>query len=153
MTPYLFFDGTCAEAMDFYAAVFGAEPADVMRFHEAPQGPGEGTGADPDRDAGRVMYAQLKVGTMILQGSDLAHGVSGPAAEARPASAFAVMHRVDDVASGEAVFDRLAEGGTVLTPYGRTFWAAGFGMVQDRFGVQWIVSTPGTPLDQVAPAA
>jgi PhnB protein len=66
-----------------------------------------------------------------------------PGEAGNPQTAFSVSHTVRDVAAGQAVFDRLLQHGAAVVPYGPTFWASGFGMVKDRFGTHWMITTPG----------
>ncbi|MDR5652155.1 VOC family protein [Ruixingdingia sedimenti] len=128
--PYLHFQGDCAAAMAFYADVFGGDLT-MMRYAEAP-------GATPDAAGGdRVMHAALAVGGGSLMGSDYPPGMAGAAQ-----ASVSISYGVPDIAAGQAVFERLAEGGEVVMPWGPTFWAQGFGMVKDRFGTHWMVSGP-----------
>ena len=135
--PYLHFQGNCAEAMQFYADVFGATDLQMMKYADAPSDVFP-AGHKP-ADDGRVMHASLTLGNAVLMGSDFPPGMDGD-----PQQAVSVAHPVSDVATGQALFDRLAEGGgTVVMPFGETFWAEGFGMVKDRFGTHWMISGPG----------
>jgi PhnB protein len=128
--PYLMFPGTCAEAMAFYAEVFGTEPPMIMRFSEAPQDEGM-----PASDG--VMHAELTLGPSQLMGSDWPEGMPGD-----PQQGVSVMHSVPDPDAGRRVFERLAEGGEVVMPFLPTFWSSGFGMVKDRFGTHWMIAAP-----------
>jgi PhnB protein len=125
--PYLMFQGDCAEAMAFYADVFGTAAPTIMRYSEAPKGEGV-----PASD--RVMHAELALGEGRLMGSDYPEGMPGD-----PQQAVSVLHPVADSAAGRRVFERLAEGGAVVMPFGPTFWSKGFGMVKDRFGTHWMI--------------
>lgn len=134
--PYLHFRGNCAEAMRFYADVFGGGDLQIMTYADAPEGtlPGE---PSPDmRD--HVMHASLSTGSGMLMASDYPPGMEGD-----PQKAVSVAHDVGDVTTGKAIFDRLLEGGDIIMPWGETFWAEGFGMVRDRFGTHWMISGPG----------
>jgi PhnB protein len=129
--PYIHFRGNCAEAMRFYADVFGAEPPVLMRYSEAPQNEGM-----PASDG--VMHAELTLGSGKLMASDYPSGMPGDEQKA-----VSVMHPVADPGAGQRIFDRLAEGGQVVMPFGPTFWSRGFGMVRDRFGTHWMIAAPG----------
>jgi PhnB protein len=130
LDAYLFFDGNCAEAMRFYARVFGGE-LDMMQTY------GESPAADdvpPDKH-GRIMHAHLKIDGRALMASDAVsedpfEGIRG----------FALSMNYDSVAEGQRVFNELADGGTVQMPLQKTFWAAAFGMLVDRFGTPWMVN-------------
>ena len=141
--PYLFFEGRCEEALDFYRRALGAEVGMVMRYRDAPEaaaGGGEGcAGATPGASGptpDMVLHASFKVGETQLMASDGMgsgtpnfQGMSlalGPATEAE----------------ARRLFDALAEGGNVQAPLGPTFFSPAFGMVADRFGLQWMVAVP-----------
>jgi PhnB protein len=128
--PYLMFQGDCAEAMAFYADVFGAGAPMIMRYSDAPEGE-----AMPASD--RVMHSEIALGEAKLMASDYPEGMPGD-----PQQAVSVMHPVPDAEAGRRVFDRLAEGGSVVMPFGPTFWSKGFGMVRDRFGTHWMIAAP-----------
>lgn len=127
--PFLGFDGNCREAMTWYAELFGAPEPTILTYADAP--PGGAPGADPDK----VMYADVRIGEALLAGGD-----SMPD---RHAAAQGMMVMVDpaDGVEGRRIFDALAAGGEVMMPFEATFWSSGFGMVRDRFGTPWIVSS------------
>lgn len=128
--PYLHFQGACAEAMAFYAAVFGGEVF-LMRYREAPD-------ATPEMAASeRVMHAALRVRGRVLMASDYPPGMAG-----EPQASVSISHLEPTEAQGRAVFDQLSEGGEEIMGWSQTFWADGFGMVKDRFGTHWLVSGP-----------
>lgn len=131
--PYLHFQGDCAEAMRFYAEVFGATDLEITTYADAPGDIGFGPSE-------RVMHASLTTAGGALMASDFPEGMDGD-----PQKAVSVMHPVDDAPSGQALFDRLLRGGDVILPFGATFWSAGFGMVRDRFGTHWMIAAPANP--------
>lgn len=126
--PYLYFDGTCADAFAAYAAVLGGEPV-LMPYSDAPPGPDIAPGA-PDR----IMYGHLAIGGQFLMASDVPPGTPLPAAP----HAF-VNLGVDSDAEAERIFAALSDGGEVRVPIAETFFAHRFGMVVDRFGTGWMV--------------
>lgn len=130
--PYLFFDGRCEEALDYYQSVLGAEIGMVMRFSETPES--LPPGAVPPGAENKVMHASLRVGeTEIL--------VSDGRCTGRPSFqgfSLSVVARSEEEA--RRIFAALGDGGTVQMPLGRTFFAATFGVVADRFGVSWMVT-------------
>ncbi len=132
-SPYLFFNGNCAEAFARYHEIFGGE-LNVMKNSDAPGGQGM-TDAAPDA----VMHASIKLGDAFLMGSDDPNSTGGPKVGA------AVAFTSPDATEGKRVFEALAEGGEVGLPFGETFWSKGFGMCTDRFGVPWMVDTAGEP--------
>ncbi len=129
---YLFFNGNCADAMQFYARSLGGSPQ-IMKAKDMPEGGGE----VPPELLDQVMHARLEIdGGGVLMASDWMDqkpypGMNGFRACLAPASA----------ADGQRIFDALADGGKVDAPFGPTFWSPGFGMLTDRFGVQWMVNT------------
>ncbi|WP_416423793.1 VOC family metalloprotein YjdN [Pseudomonas sp. App30] len=135
--PYLFFPGTCQQAIDFYCAVLGATVQFKMTFAEAPQA---SSGADcPAAPPDGIMHANLLIGTTQLMMSD------DPTPGEKTHGGFALSVATDDLAKGKAWFDGLGQGGTVRMPWGETFWAQGFGMLTDRFGVPWMVNVEKKP--------
>ncbi|NYZ61980.1 VOC family protein [Luteimonas deserti] len=127
--PYLYFDGSCAEAFAAYAAILGAPAPQLMAYAESPDGDCGG----PDA-AGRIMHAWLDLGAFALMGSDVPPGMPLPAGP----HAF-VSLGVDDDAQAERIFAALADGGAVRMPMESTFFAHRFGMLVDRFGTGWMV--------------
>ncbi len=132
--PYLFFSGQCEEAIGFYRKALGAELLMMMRFHESPEPPPPGM--VPPGFESKIMHASLRVGSMVLMLSD---GCS-PGREGF--RGFSLSFQVPTEAEAGRVFAALAEGGTVTMPLGPTFWSPCFGMVEDRFGVGWMVTVP-----------
>ena len=127
--PYIHFDGTCAEALAFYADVFGGTDLQTMRYADAP-GMSDAMAASP-----RVIHGQVTLGGGVLMASDYPPGMA-----AERQAAVSIMQTVADVATGQAVFDRLADGGAVVQPFAPSFFSPGFGMVTDRFGTHWMIS-------------
>jgi PhnB protein len=126
--PYLSFAGNAREAMTFYAEVFGATDLEFNVYGDMPPGtPDMGMGPD------KIMHAQFTLGSVPLMGSD-APGVGG-------GSDISVFHGATSKEAAKAVFDRLADGAEVTMPFGPTFWAPVFGMLKDRFGISWMITT------------
>ena len=128
--PYLHFQGQCAEALAFYADVFASPAPQLMRYGD---GPGA---ADAWKGSPRVMHGEVTIGGAKLMASDYPPGMEGA-----PQAGFSVMQSAPDVQTARRYFDRLADGGAVLDDLKATFFSPGFGMVKDRFGTHWIVST------------
>jgi PhnB protein len=148
LSPYLNFDGTCAEAMAFYAQLFGGHIVHQSTFGEMPPDPA--MPPLPESARGRMMHVQLQVGAQSLMASDTMPVPPG----ADPASCGGGYQKpqglwvsigVDSVAEGRRVFDGLAQGGQVGMPFAATFWSPGFGMVTDRFGTPWMVNVATQP--------
>jgi PhnB protein len=132
--PYLFFGGRCEEALEFYRSAVGAEVQMMMRYNESPEPP-----QLPECFHDKVMHASFRIGESTLMASD--GRCDGPVA----IEGFSLSITVPDEAEAERVFNALAEGGLVTMPLEKTFWAPKFGMLQDRFGVGWMVSVTHKP--------
>jgi PhnB protein len=135
--PYLFFDGRCEEALDFYKRALGAEVLMLMRFNEAPDPP------PPDMIApgseNKVMHASVRIGETEVLASD-GRSMGQPVFQG-----VSLSLAVTSEAEADRVFKALSEGGQIQMPIGKTFFSPRFGMVADRFGVSWmVVTTPTT---------
>ncbi|MGP6087941.1 VOC family protein [Antarctobacter jejuensis] len=129
ITPYIHFGGNCEEALTHYANVFGGEIEMLMRWSEGP----------PDVQVAPehqnwVMHASLRIGESRLMASDSMpeHFV--------PPQGISVSIEIDGPDEARAAFDALKEGGQAWMEFGPTFWSSGFGMLTDRFGIQWMIS-------------
>jgi PhnB protein len=128
--PYLFFGGRCEEAIEFYRKALGAEVEMSTRFKEAPEKqPGM-----PECFEDKIMHATLRIGDTLLMASD------GRCEGEANFEGFSLSITVTNEAEAERVFAALGEGGLVTMPLEKTFWSPKFGMLQDRFGVGWMVS-------------
>jgi PhnB protein len=126
--PYLFFDGRCDEALEFYKKTLGAEVEMLMRFKESPD-----PESCPVGGAEKVMHSAFKIGDTTVMASD-GHCTGNPTFQG-----FALSVNARNGAEAERLFVSLAEGGQVQMPLGKTFFSPSFGMVADRFGVSWMV--------------
>lgn len=129
---YLFFDGRCEEAINFYKSALGAEVVMMMRYKESPQPP---PGPPPPGD--KIMHAQLRVGQTVVLMSD-GHCAGKPLFEG-----FGLALTVPTEADADKFFGALADGGQVAMPLEKTFFSPRFGMVKDRFGILWMVLVRG----------
>ncbi|SFO86946.1 VOC family protein [Tranquillimonas alkanivorans] len=129
--PYLFFKSTCAEAMRTYAGIFGGTP-EIMTFDQMPDG---GRSGMPDMPGDAVMHAALKMGDGWLYASD------DPSCKSSAMSGCSVAVSFPTVDEARRVYDALAERGEVRMAFEPTFWSPGFGMLNDRFGISWMVMT------------
>jgi PhnB protein len=127
--PYLNFNGRCEEALQFYSKHLGAKIEMMMRFKEMPGLQQPGMTAPPDK----ILHAAFRVGDAQLLASD-SHCTGKPAFEG---IALAVTARDD--AEAKRLFGALSDGGKVQQPLIPTFFSSSFGMVDDRFGVSWMV--------------
>ncbi len=126
--PYLFFEGRCEEALEFYRAVLGAEVTALMRYKESPE-----PGMHPPGAEDKVMHANFRIGNTTMMASD-------GNCEGHPAfQGFALTLSLTDEAEVERLFGALSEGGQVQMPLATTFFSPRFGMVKDRFGLSWMI--------------
>lgn len=129
--PYLFFNGRCDEAIEFYRGTLGAEAEFLMRYNESPEP--MPPGRLPAGFENKVMHATFHIGATTLMASD------GCSTEPNFAG-FSLSLAVPTEAEAHRAFDALAVGGKSGLPLTKTFWSPCFGMVTDRFGVEWMVS-------------
>ena len=128
VTPYLFFDGRCEEAVEFYKKTLGAEVGMMMRFKDSPD-----PGMCPAAGENKIMHACVKIGGTSVMASD-GRNQGKPKFEG-----FALSVNAKDEAEADRMFAALSDGGKVQMPLGKTFFAKRFGMVADRFGVGWMI--------------
>ncbi len=129
--PYLFFDGRCDEALDFYKRAVGAEVTMLMRFKDAP----EPSLCNPGSE-NKVMHAQLRIGDTVVLASD------GRCENKPKFEGFALTVSAKSESEADTVFAALGGGGQVTMPLAKTFFAQRFGMLSDKFGVHWMVIVP-----------
>lgn len=138
LTPYLNFDGNCAEAFAFYAKLFGGSIVYQSTFGEAP------ASADmppiPESAKDRIMHVHLQLQNQSLMGSDAMPGADTTCGGYQPAQGLWISLHAADVPEGQRLFDALAQDGQTVMPFGPTFWSAGFGMTKDRFGTPWMIN-------------
>jgi|SRR5271165_324681 len=133
--PYLFFDGRCEEAIEFYKGAVGAELEMLMRHKDNPTPPQPGWLAAGSEN--KVMHACFRIGETHVMASD------GQCGGSPRFQGFSLSVSTANPAEAEAAFNRLASGGKVQMPLGKTFWSPAFGMLVDRFGVAWMVTVAG----------
>lgn len=133
--PYLFFEGNCEEAIEFYRNALDAEVEMMMRYDESPEPPPEDMVAPGSEK--KILHASLRIGGALLMASD--GGCGG-----KPNfGGFSVSLTVPDAETADRYFAAMAEGGEVMMPLGETFWSPRFGMLTDKFGVGWMIGLAG----------
>lgn len=129
LNAYLLFKGNCEEALKFYEQTLGAKIDAVMKTAGSPaekhMPPGWGD---------KVLHAKATIGNAVVFASD------APPEQYSQPQGFSISISLNDIAKGEQIFNKLAEGGATKMPFGPTFWAKGFGMCVDRFGIPWMVN-------------
>lgn len=130
---YVFFNGNCEEAAEFYRKVLGAEVQFMMRFKDSPDP--HPPGMLPPGFESKVMHMNLKIGDSVVMASD-GGGCNGGG---EGFQGFHLSIALDDKAEAERIFKALGEGGKINMPLGETFFAHAFGMLVDKFGMGWMV--------------
>jgi|SRR5689334_18463936 len=133
--PYLFLDGRCEEAIEFYRRALGARVEMLMRWKDCPEPPNDRNMIPPGGE-NKVMHAQFWVGSTKVMASD------GRCTGKPTFQGFALSLTAADEAEADRLFNTLADGGQIQMPIGRTFFSPRFGMVADRFGVSWMIVVP-----------
>jgi PhnB protein len=129
--PYLFLDGRCEEAIEFYRKALGAEVEMLLRFKDSPDTPPPGM--VPPGSENKVMHSCLRIGDARVMVSD------GRCLGKPNFQGFSLSLTVPNAAEADRVFAALGDGGQVQMPLNKTFFSPRFGMVADRFGVSWMV--------------
>ena len=130
--PYLFFHGTCEEAVEFYRKALAAEVEMMMRFKESPE-PHQ-PGMVPPGFENKIMHTSFRIGQTTIMASD------GCPGEKTKFEGFSLSLSVPSEAEADRAFAALTQGGQVRMPLTKTFWSPRFGMLEDRFGVGWMIS-------------
>ncbi len=137
--PYLFFNGRCEEAVEFYRGALGAEVEMTMLYKESPEPPPPGM--VPDGWDDKIMHTSFKIGDSVIMASDGCSSDPG-------FQGFSLSLALPDEEAAKRAFDALSEGGKVQMPLDKAFWSPCFGMLTDRFGLGWMV----TVVEETAPA-
>lgn len=129
--PYLFFNGNCEQAVEFYRKALGVEVEMIMRFKESPEAPPPGT--TPPNWGEKIMHTSFRVGTSRVMASDGCTTTPG-------FSGFSLSVAFATEAEAKRAFTAMSEGGQITMPLGKTFWSPCFGMLTDRFGIGWMIT-------------
>ena len=132
--PYLIFDGQCEEAIQFYKDILGGSISTQMRYGDAPA---DMPVSEEMKD--KIMHMTLEFGEGLLMAAD---GMQGPLKLGNNAHMSLNVPVAEEAA---AVFNSLAEDGQITMPFKEVFWGGKFGMLTDRYGVQWMVSSQHKP--------
>jgi len=133
MAPYLSFHGQCEDAFRFYEAHLGGQVGAIFRYAGSPMA----DQVPPDWQE-KVMHGSLTIGGQLMMGGDVA-----PDRYEAPRG-FSLSLQMNDTTEAERVFHALSGDGTIVMPLEKTFWAARFGMVVDRFGIPWLINCDGS---------
>jgi PhnB protein len=133
INPYLNFEGQTEEAFNFYKSVFGGEFQVIQRFKDMPEG--DKMSAE---DGNKIMHVSLPIGNgNVLMGTDTLESMGQ---KLNVGNNFSISVSTDSEAESDQIFNALVAGGEVVMPLEKAFWGAYFGMLTDRFGIQWLVN-------------
>ena len=133
MNPYLSFGGDCEEAFNFYEECLDGKLGEIFRYAGTPVS--EHVPADWQN---KVMHGSMTIGEQVLMGADIA-----PDRYEKP-QGFSLSLQIKSTTQAERIFQLLAKDGTVVLPLQKTFWAARFGVLVDRFGISWMINCEGS---------
>jgi PhnB protein len=133
VNPYLSFNGQCEAAFKFYEQCLGGQLGKLFRYAGTPL-------ADqvPADWQDKVMHGSVTVGEQVLMGADVA-----PDHYEEP-KGFSLSLEITSMTEAERIFHELSQGGKVVVPLEKTFWAERFGVLVDRFGIQWLINCEGS---------
>ena len=135
LNPYLNFNGNAEEAFNFYKSVFGGEFGMISRFKEVPEDAKQ-AGHLKDVDGEKIMHISLPVGDCILMASDFPESMG----KLQNGNNFSISLEVDTKEVAGKFFLALSEGGKITMPIADMFWGAYYGMLEDKFGIRWMIS-------------
>ena len=137
ISPYLSFNGQCEAAFKLYEQCLGGQLGGIFRYAGSPM-------ADqvPADWQDKVMHGSVTLGNQVLMGGDVA-----PDRYEQP-KGFSLSLQINNTTDAERIFHELAENGKVVMPFEKTFWAARFGMLVDRFGIPWLINCDGSEQPQ-----
>jgi PhnB protein len=130
--PYLNFDGRCEEAVNFYIKAIGAKLEMLMRIGESPEAPPPGKEVPADK----IMHASFRIGDSLIMASD------GYCQGQAKFQGVTLSISAKDEAEADRIFNALVDGGSVRMPLSKTFFSPRFGMLEDKFGLGWMVIVP-----------
>ncbi|MXV50932.1 VOC family protein [Pedobacter sp. HMF7647] len=132
MNSYLNFPGTTEDAFDFYKSVFGGEFTALQRFKDTP-----GCENVAEADGGKIMHISLPIGNNILMATDALESMGQ---SLKVGTNISLSLNTDSLEEAERVFNALSQGANVTNPLQKMFWGAYWGMLTDRFDIQWMVN-------------
>jgi PhnB protein len=137
LNPYLNFSGNAEEALNFYKSVFGGDFPMMMRFKDSPP---EYRGASGEEE--KIMHVSLPVGGSVLMASDMPEQYGKTTA----GNNFSISVSTKSKEEADQIFNGLSAGGQATMPMSNTFWGSYFGMLKDKYDIQWMVSYDANPM-------
>ena len=128
--PHLAFNGQCEAAFRFYGQCLGGTISVMLTWADSPM-----ASEAPPGFGDKILHATLTVGDNMLAGSDSLPG------QYQQAQGFQILVNIGDPVEGNRIFNALAENGKVVMPFQKTFWAGGFGVLTDQFGISWEINS------------
>lgn len=129
LTPYLNFQGTCEAAIDFYQSLLGGTVVAKNYYHEAPM-------EISDEQKNKIMHCQLTFGDNSLMACDAFEGSS-----ISDGNGIDLLIEFNSEKEAEAVYQKLAQEGSIVMPFEQQFWGSWLGQVVDKFGKKWAIGT------------
>lgn len=129
INPYLYFSGQCEEAFKFYERCLGGKIEMMMAHRGSPA-----EQLTPPEWLDKILHARLNVGGEILMASD------APPGHQKKPQGFSVSIQIKELANAERIFKAMSENGSVSMPFQKTFFTQGFGMLNDQFGIPWMIN-------------
>lgn len=142
ITPYISFKGNCEEAINFYKDKLGAELLFMQRYGDSPM-----AGKGPDD---KVMHCTLKIGDSHVMACDNVFEHQNPTTVGNNVT---LALGTKDVPEAETLFEKMSDGATIVMPIQETFWAERFGMLTDKFGINWMINCDKTGADHAQAGA
>lgn len=137
LNPYLGYNGNCEEAFLFYKRVFRAADLHITRYKDAPE---EARAFFRNASAENVMHATLKIDEHTeIMGND--HAEALLQSEKPPSRDFCLYVHIDNPKEAIRIFEELSAGGKVILPVTPTFWTPVYGVLTDRFGMHWKITS------------
>jgi PhnB protein len=140
INPYLNFNGNTEEVFNFYKSIFGGDFAALMRFGEMPGCDEMSENKISDEDKSKIMHIALPIGDGVLMATDALESMGQVTTDGNN---YSIATSAESREEADRIFNGLSDGGTVEMPLADAFWGDYFGMLKDRFGVQWMVSFDG----------
>lgn len=131
LNPYINFDGNTREAMEFYKSIFGGK-LDLNTY-------GDLKSAEDPSDENKIMHSQLETAEFKFMAADIPKKFKSKVGKNADVN-FSMSLSGEDGDALKGYFEKLSEGGTVTMPLARQMWGDEFGMVDDKFGITWMVN-------------